>query len=117
MREEDQQQRPVRHWARQDNKMSDFFGFDSNVWYQIVNSQYEASVASLRVGDSRTAIYMYPTNTSSPQQRWQVYPAPDGGGWMFRAQITGATAYMSQCENGGKQEILLDRRLSRMNAD
>jgi hypothetical protein len=80
------------------------FNLDSNVWYQIVNSQYAASTASLRVGDSDTAMYMYATNTSSPQQRWQIYPVSDGGGWNIRAQITGAGAYVSQCDNGGKME-------------
>ncbi|EXJ64970.1 hypothetical protein A1O7_01309 [Cladophialophora yegresii CBS 114405] len=77
--------------------MANEFNIDPNVWYQVSNDLYDASVDSLRVGDSHTAIYMFATNLTSPQQRWQIFPVSGGGGgWNFRAQITGSGAYMSQ---------------------
>lgn len=81
--------------------MSDF-NLDSNVWYQIRNSLYDPSYASLRVGDGRTAIYMFDTNVSSTQQQWQIFPVSDGGGWNIRAAVTGPTAYISECQNSGE---------------
>ncbi|KIW72469.1 hypothetical protein, variant [Phialophora macrospora] len=82
--------------------MANEFNIDPNVWYQISNELFDPSVDSLRVGDSHTAIYFFDTNLTSPQQRWQIFPVQgsdgdDGGGWNFRAQITGSGAYMSQC--------------------
>lgn len=77
--------------------MSNEFNIDPNVWYQISNDRFDPSDESLRVGDSHTAIYMYSTNLTSPQQRWQIFPLTDGGGWNLRAQITASGAYMSQC--------------------
>jgi hypothetical protein len=74
--------------------------FDSNVWYQITNNAYSTS-ASLRVGDSNEAVYMYATNTSSQQQQWQIFPA-SGSGWNLRSAITGPAAYMSECVDGSK---------------
>ena len=74
------------------------FNIDPNVWYQISNDRFDPSDDSLRVGDSHTAIYMFAANLTSLQQRWQIFPVSDGGGWNFRAQITGSGAYMSQCE-------------------
>ncbi|ETI28921.1 hypothetical protein G647_01373 [Cladophialophora carrionii CBS 160.54] len=78
--------------------MANEFNIDPNVWYQISNDLFDPKVNSLRVGDSHTAIYMFATNLTSPQQRWQIFPVSGGGGgWNFRAQITGSGAYMSQC--------------------
>ena len=77
-------------------EMSNNLNIDPNVWYQISNDRFDPSEDSLRVGDTHYAIYMYTTNLTSPQQRWQIFPTADGG-WNFRAQITDAGAYMTQC--------------------
>ena len=95
--------------------------FDKNHWYQITIPTFDTlSMTGLQpvANSPAAAVFFHTTNTSSPAQRWQIYPI-ENSSYIIRSQSSLGSAYLSvranttsESQNGGTTAIIRNASLA-----
>ncbi|KAF2651690.1 hypothetical protein K491DRAFT_665079, partial [Lophiostoma macrostomum CBS 122681] len=95
--------------------------FDQNHWYQITIPTFDTlSMTGFRptANSPTAAVFFQTTNTSSPLQRWQIYPI-ENSSYIIRSQSSLGSAFLSvrantssESQNGGTTVITRNASLA-----